>query len=156
VRQSVPVEDTDGEFLRIAVQAVTTGGSVSDRQVLRLRRPAARSHRGGLRVLAIGVDAYEHPPPLAFAHAAAPHLAEAFKARGGEGLVYPRADVRSLTNREATLERLRRALDDFTTSVEPGQTLVLALSGHGIRVGPPPEDLAGMSLAAMMSRPRPE
>src|SRR5262249_2163478 len=58
LRFSVPVEDTDGEYLRIAVAAETIGGSISDRRILKLRRPQAEANRGALRVLAIGVGAY--------------------------------------------------------------------------------------------------
>ena len=38
-----------------------------------------------------------------------------------------------LTNSEAALDKIREALDRFTLDVQPGETLVLALSGHGLK-----------------------
>ena len=77
LRHTLPIEDTDGEFLRIAIAAETTGGSLSNREILRLRRPEAEAQRGPLRVLAIGVGDYTQPqvPKLAFAAADARDLA---------------------------------------------------------------------------------
>ena len=49
--------------------AGTAGGTVSDRQILRLRNPRAEASRGPLRVLAVGVGAYKQLPRLAFAAA---------------------------------------------------------------------------------------
>ena len=46
IKLTIPVEDTDGAFLHIAIQAETTRGIVSDRQILRLRRPQAEVNRG--------------------------------------------------------------------------------------------------------------
>jgi uncharacterized caspase-like protein len=135
LRLTLPVEDTDGEFLRIAIQTETTGGSISDRQILRLRRPQAENNRGALRVLAIGVSAYQNLPKLQFAHRDALDLGDAFRAQAGDDKLYKGADITVVTDAEATLARVRQAIDQFTTSVRPGDTLILALSGHGLKKG---------------------
>src|SRR5207248_3855441 len=53
LRLTLPVDDTDGEYLRLAVAVESTGGSVSDRQALRPRRPGGARKRGALGVLGI-------------------------------------------------------------------------------------------------------
>lgn len=132
---TLPVEDTDGAFLRIAVAAETNGGSVSDRQILRLRRPAAEASRGALRVLAIGVGAYAHLLRLRFAAADARDLAAALQAQAGDGKLYRSAAVKVLTDADATLPALREALAWLTRDVQKGETLMLMLSGHGVKAG---------------------
>ena len=49
LRLTLPVEETDGEWLRIAINVETTGGSVSDRQILRVRRPEANKRQVTMR-----------------------------------------------------------------------------------------------------------
>jgi uncharacterized caspase-like protein len=152
----LPVEDTDGENLRIAVSAETTGGTVSDRQILRLRRPQAEQNRGGLRVLAIGVGAYQKLPKLSFAAADAMAMGAALQAQAGEGTLYKGVNITILTDGEATLPNIRAALDRFTRDVRPGETLILSLSGHGLKdadqyyfapVGLDPDKMAQTGLA---------
>src|SRR5205823_39773 len=109
IRQTIPVEDTDGEWLRIAVQVETTGGSVSDRQILRLRRPQAEKRRGSLHVLAIGINGYQNLPKLSFAASDAAELGIAFMAQAGDGKLYQGADVRFLVDADATLAGIRQA-----------------------------------------------
>jgi uncharacterized caspase-like protein len=41
--------------------------------------------------------------------------------------------VKALTDSEATLPAIRQALAAFTRDVQPGETLVLVLSGHGVK-----------------------
>src|SRR5262249_29882465 len=135
LRHTFPVEDTDGEWLHFSVQVETTGGSASDRWILPLRRPAAEKNRGSLRVLAIGIGAYEHLPKLRFAAADALELGEALKAQAGEGKLYSGADLAVLTDADATLARIRQALDQLVANARPGDTLILALSGHGLKQG---------------------
>jgi uncharacterized caspase-like protein len=131
----VPVEDTDGPFIRIAVSAETTGGSKGERQILRLRRPEAEAHRGRLRVLAIGIGDYAKLPKLGFAAAEAKDLAAALQEQAGYDRLYRTAAVKVLTDREATLPAIRSALAWLTRSVQPGETLVLHFSGHGLKQG---------------------
>jgi hypothetical protein len=135
LRHTVPVEDTDGEFLRIALQVETTSGGVSDRQILRLRRREAVRRQGALRVLAVGISDYQNLPDLQFAAADARELALALEGQDGDGKLYQGTDIRILTDGEATLAGLRAALDQLVASALPGDTVVLALSGHGIRQG---------------------
>ncbi len=135
IRLTVPIEDTDGEFIRIAVQVETTGGSVSDRRILPLRRPEARMNRGSLRVLTIGIAPYQNLPKLQFADLDAQDLGLAFKAQDRVDGLYIGADVTFVTNADATLARIREALDQFTRNVRPGDTLILSVSGHGLKRG---------------------
>ncbi len=152
IRHRVPLEDTDGEFVRIAFQVEAIGGSVSDRQILRLRRPQAEQRRGALRVLAVGIGAYERLPKLGYASEDALALGDAFRGQAGEHRLYRGADITMVTDAQATIGRLREALDQFTRNVRPGDTLILALSGHGIRAGPPKTDLSSLTIDAMMAR----
>jgi uncharacterized caspase-like protein len=71
-------------------------------------------NRGTLRVVAIGIAAYRHLPRLQFAAADARDLASAL---------------------QATLPAIREALAWLTAEVQPGETLMLFLSGHGVRAG---------------------
>jgi hypothetical protein len=154
IRHSVPVEDSDGEFIRIAVQAETTGGSVSDREIVRLRRPQAQEARGSLRVLAVGIGEYALLPKLKYAAADADSLADAFRSQAGLDAgtsLYRRAEICLLVNGDATLSRIREALDQLVVDTRPGDTLVLAFSGHGIAVRPPPVDLSTLPVEATMA-----
>jgi hypothetical protein len=154
IRHSVPVEDSDGEFIRIAIQAETTGGSVSDREIQRLRRPQVEQARGSLRVLAVGIGDYPLLPKLKYAAADAISLADAFRSQAepeSSASLYRGADIRLLVNADATLARIREALDQLATDTRPGDTVVLALSGHGIAVRPPAVDLSNLPAEAMMA-----
>src|SRR5262249_3529087 len=106
----VPIEETDGAFLRIAVAAESADGRVSDSRIMRLRGPQAEAQRGPLRVLAVGIGAYAHVPRLQFPAADARDLAAALQAQAGEGKLYRSAAVQVLTDDEATLPALRAAL----------------------------------------------
>jgi tetratricopeptide (TPR) repeat protein len=133
VRLQIPVEDTDGEYVRIAIAAETTGGVLSNREILRLRRPEAEAARGALRVLAIGVGDYARIPKLTFPAADARDLAGALEAQAGDRKLYRSASVKILTDAQATLPAVREALATFTRDVQPGETLILLLSGHGVK-----------------------
>ncbi len=135
LKLTVPVEETDGEFLRNAIAVETTGGGMSERRILRLRRPEATRQRGPLRVLAIGISQYEKAPKLQFAAKDAVALGAALQTQGKGELLYSGADVTILTDSEATLVKIRAALARFTHDVQPGETLLLALSGHGVKSG---------------------
>lgn len=132
---TLPVEDTDGEFLRLALQVETTGGSVSERRILRLRRPEAELQRGSLRVLAVGIADYAHLPDLRYAAADALNLGALLQQQARGEILYRSTDITILTNADATLARLRQALAQLVANARPGDTLVVALSGHGIRTG---------------------
>jgi uncharacterized caspase-like protein len=115
----------------------------------------ATSERGALRVLAIGIGAYRHIPRLHFAGADARALAAALEAQAGEGRLYDTASVTILVDGDATLPAIRGALAAFTSGVRPGETLILFLSGHGVREGERfyfaavdlnPENMAGTGL----------
>src|SRR5207247_3383999 len=112
LRLTLPVEETDGSFLRVAMTVQTNGGSISNRQILRLRRPQAEASRGALRVLAIGVGAYSQPrvPRLQFAAADARDMAAALQAQAGENRLYRTATVKVLADADATLPAIRQGL----------------------------------------------
>jgi uncharacterized caspase-like protein len=60
-------------------------------------------------------------------------MAAALQAQAGEDKLYRTAQVKVLTDGEATLPALRQALAWFTRDVQPGDTLFLLLSGHGVK-----------------------
>jgi uncharacterized caspase-like protein len=62
-------------------------------------------------------------------------LAAALEGQAGEGRLYRRAAVRVLADEAATLPAIREALAWFTRDVAPDETLILFLSGHGVREG---------------------
>jgi uncharacterized caspase-like protein len=116
----------------------TTGGSLSDRHLLRLRRRGAEERRGSLRVLTVGVGDYQNLPKLRYAAADARALADAFRAQAGpadDHRLYRGATTVSMVVADATLVRIREALDRLVADTRPGDTVILALSGHGIRQG---------------------
>lgn len=98
-------------------------------------------------MLSIGVGAYLQAPRLLFAAADARDLAAALAAQaaadgapGNAGAqataplrLYRQADARVLTDGEATLPAIREALRWFAADVPPDATLVLFLSGHGVK-----------------------
>ena len=136
LRFQVPVEDTDGEFLRIALVVESEDGNISDRRILPLRRPeAAAQGRGSLRVLAVGINDYQKLPPLQYAAGDATDLGTALKGQTGSGRQYAGADITLLTEGNATLARVRQALAALIINTQPGDTVVVALSGHGIKKG---------------------
>src|SRR5258706_77476 len=49
--------------------------------------------------------------------------------------LYAGSDIRILTNADASLASIRNALDDLTAAVRPGDTVIVALSGHGLKKG---------------------
>jgi hypothetical protein len=128
--------DTDGPLLKITVDVETADGIQSDRQILRLRRPPTE-RPGALRVLAVGVGRYTNPdvPPLIFAAADARDLAAAMQSQAGDGKLYGSVQVKVLTDAEATLPALQQGLAWFTDNVPEGATLVLLVSGHGVKEG---------------------
>lgn len=133
VRHTFRVEESDGTVLRIAVALEATGGSIGT-YTLQLRRPGA-AVAGPLRVLAVGVGDYARLPKLRFAADDARDLAAALQAQGGAQRLYPSAKAEVLTEAQATLPAIRQALDRLTRDVQPGETLVLFLSGHGLKDG---------------------
>ena len=90
---------------------------------------------GSLRVLSIGIGAYDHLQKLAYAHRDALELSDALRAQSGEDKLYTGTDVTTLTDSDATLARVRQSLDLFVSNVRQGDTLLLFLSGHGIKRG---------------------
>src|SRR5262249_49173180 len=62
-------------------------------------------------------------------------LGAALKEQAGYDRLYRTAAVKVLTDGEATLPAIRAALAWFTKSVQPGETLILHLSGHGLKEG---------------------
>lgn len=121
--------------LLLSLSTETAGCGSSDRRILPARHSEAEASRGPLRVLAIGVGRYasRRLPLLHFAGADARDLAQALQAQAGKHKLYTTASVTVLTDSQATLAAVRQALAAFTRDVQPGETLVLVLSGHGLK-----------------------
>jgi uncharacterized caspase-like protein/tetratricopeptide (TPR) repeat protein len=134
---TLPLEETDGESVTISLAAETTAGSRSHLEILHLHRPQAAAPRGALRVLAVGVGQYANRavPRLDFAAADARDLAAALQSQAGDGKLYGSVQVKVLTDADATLPALRQALKWLTDNVQTGETLLLLLSGHGVKEG---------------------
>jgi hypothetical protein len=131
----VEVPITTGPYVRIGVAAESTGGTTGPLAVLRLRNPKAEGFRGRLRVLAIGVGAYRSLDALRYPAADARELAAAFRGQAGSGKLYRKAEIRTLIDREATLASIREALAWLAREARPDETLIVALSGHGLKDG---------------------
>jgi hypothetical protein len=132
LRLTLPLEESDGALLRIAVVAESADGRGGG-QIIQLRRPHAELNRGPLRVLAIGIGAYTRLPQLRFAADDARALAAAFQEQAGEGKLYRRAEAKLLTEGEATHSAIQQGLEWLTQDIQPGETLILVLSGHGLK-----------------------
>src|SRR5262249_39686368 len=94
-------------------------------------------------------------PKLNFAHRDALELGAALQSQAGDDRLYRGADVTVLTDVEATLPRIREALGQLTRKAQKGDTVILAVSGHGLKqgdatyfapVGVNPNQLAGTGL----------
>jgi len=81
------------------------------------------------------VGEYQNLPKLRFAAGDAIDLGQAFRDQAGEGRLYDGAFVTSLADSNATITQIREALDAFARNVRPGDTLILAVSGHGLKKG---------------------
>jgi tetratricopeptide (TPR) repeat protein len=132
---TLPLAAVDGPSVQIEVVAETAHGNRSDRQIRRLHRLHVSEQPGVLHVLAVGISGYWHVSKLNFAAADARDLAAVMQTQGGVGKPFQKADVTPLTDGEATLKNLRNALELFTSNVQPGDTLLLLLSGHGVKQG---------------------
>src|SRR5204862_1287304 len=53
----------------------------------------------------------------------------------GEDRLYDGPDVTVIAEGDATLARIREALDTMVRNTRPGDTLVFAVSGHGLKKG---------------------
>src|SRR5205814_4435074 len=62
-------------------------------------------------------------------------LETALKEQGGEERLYRVSYTVSITNADATLADVRQALDMLLANTRPGDTVIVALSGHGIKKG---------------------
>lgn len=86
-----------------------------------------------LRVLSVGVSRYQRPDlKLAFAEKDARDLAALLERQAGPKRLYRQAEVRVLTNEEATLSRVLAALDGLSAGARASDTAVIFLAGHGI------------------------
>jgi uncharacterized caspase-like protein len=110
--------------------------------------------QGSLRVVSVRVAHYALLPNLKYAASDALSIAEAFRRQAGSDSgpnLYKGSTVISLTEADATLSRIREELDRLIANTRQGDTVILALSGHGIAVRPPAVDLANLPLDAMMA-----
>lgn len=116
-----------------AMQVETTGGKHQ-----RAPDPAAAPAAGGA-VARLGAAAGDRcqrlraPASLKYGAADARKLEVALQALGRPDQLYRGADVTFITDADATQARTQRALDEFMTNLRPGDTLLPALSGHGVK-----------------------
>lgn len=102
---------------------------------LRGSGPETRPDAGRLVVLAIAVNEYANPTfNLRLAVPDAETIADTFR-RGAAGL-FREVQVTVLANRQATRQGILDALAQAAAAVQPGDTFVLYLAGHGIRTEP--------------------
>ena len=102
---------------------------------LRGSGPEAPHDAGRLVVLAIAVNEYANPAfNLRLAVPDAETLVETFQ-RGGAGL-FRDVHVTTLRNAQATRQGILDALNQAAAMVQPNDTFVLYLAGHGIRTEP--------------------
>jgi uncharacterized caspase-like protein len=94
---------------------------------------AQAPQQGTLHVLAVGVNGQQDRRlgQLRYADKDARDLAALF--RGQEGKLFGRVQVRTLTNADATRAHIRTELHDVERSAQPGDLVVVFLSGHGGR-----------------------
>jgi Caspase domain len=106
--------------------------------------PSARTQRlrmsGERFALLIGVSRFgpaaDAPPPITAAAADARMLAETFRNAG-----FRPENVRLLTDEQATAERVRTALGDFTARAKPEDLLVVFVATHGVHDPSAPEKI---------------
>jgi len=102
---------------------------------LRGSGPEAPHDAGRLVVLAIAVNEYANPAfNLRFAVPDADAIAEVFRAQSG-GL-FREVNVTVLRNQQATRQGILDALNQAAATVQPNDTFVLYIAGHGIRTEP--------------------
>lgn len=88
---------------------------------------------GRLLGLCVGVRRYATPRlDLEYADRDATALAQALNAQRG---IYSAAQVTSLTNEQATRQKVLAALDSLVAQATPVDTVLVFLSGHGMRNG---------------------
>ena len=86
-------------------------------------------------MLAIGISDYPFLPKLHYAHNDAEDLGNALSAQAGEDKLYRSSDTTILRNSDGSLARIRQALDQLVANTRPGDTLIVAISGHGLKKG---------------------
>src|SRR5262245_40267343 len=92
---------------------------------------AAAAARADYFALVVGVNEYAgERPPLRCAVNDATELADVLKRSG-----YDPANVELLTNAKATRARVLDRLDDTLAGRGPGDVVVVAFAGHGVRAG---------------------
>jgi len=90
--------------------------------------------RGALHVVSVGVSRYrERALRLGSAAGDARALAEAMAGQAGPGRLYERVAAAVLTDADATARNVRVALEGVVRDAGPADTVLLFLSGHGLR-----------------------
>jgi len=129
----VPLPAGDQQVI-LRVVAVDEGGLRSrPAEVGVLRRDVPSAPRR-LHVLAAGITHYaDSRYDLFFAGGDASALAQCLRGQAGEGKLYAEVDATVLADEQATASALRDQLRHLVDSVQPQDTVVLFLAGHGLR-----------------------
>jgi hypothetical protein len=101
---------------------------------IRLTRPLAAAALGDLHVLAVGVSEYRDARyNLKYAAKDAAAFADLWQRRTGP--LYRRVVPHQLTDADATAEKVQAALLRLIDAAQPGDSVALFLSGHGLQDG---------------------
>lgn len=127
----MPVDLADGRR-RLSVELVDGRGVASKAVTAEVTVKRAEGEgKGSLHVLAVGVADYRHvTPKLKFAADDARAVATRL-ARNGGARFNGQVVTRTLTDREATVAGIDRALKEMAAKARPEDTFVLFMAGHG-------------------------
>ncbi|MEQ1710411.1 MAG: caspase family protein [Hyphomicrobium sp.] len=121
--------DREPQARWLTVVAVDTAGLTSIPVTAKIEAPQRSANT--LRLLAVGVDEYDHLSRLAFAKVDAETLAGA--SRAIKGSYYADVEASLLKDREATADQILKALSGKASEARAGDTLMLFYAGHGAR-----------------------
>ncbi len=126
----LPLTFRDGQTtMELIVSAQNRRGQWSDPQTFRIEH---RPPRRDLYVLALGVQDYDDDTlDLKCSVKDVDDFVAAMSAQ--EGGFYSRVHVRKLVDREVTIPAVKRSLDQFLVPAQPRDTIVVFVSGHGVR-----------------------
>jgi WD40 repeat protein len=117
----------------LSVAAYSASGKIEGRPKTVQITSSLPAPGANLYVIAAGISHYSDPSlaeGVRFAAADADQVAARFKEQEGKGL-YPKVNAVSLPDSQATIKSIESAVGDAASNVQPGDTFVLYLAGHG-------------------------
>jgi WD40 repeat protein len=121
---------------RIEVVAYNSAGFVASKPIRALvqSRQAAPKRKPRLYVLAVGVNDYSSPrlPALHLAVNDAKDISSAFQKLSGQ--LYESVNVRTVLEKDVTIKSLDEKFNELAKVIEPEDTFVFFLSGHGVSI----------------------